>query len=119
MMRLDPESIRAVAEEVARLLMENATTVGAKQNLVDAHAIAHQLGRSPAWVRSHADELGAVRLGAGERPRLAFDPCEVAARVNALSTASPPPRRRQRRPSASPPTSGAERTLLPIRGVPA
>ena len=33
------------------------------------------------WVYDHADYLGAKRLGAGKRPRLRFDPTEVADRL--------------------------------------
>jgi hypothetical protein len=58
--------------------------------LVDAAELARELGTSRKWVYEHADELGAVALGSGPKPRLRFDP--VAAR-NALScSASRQPR---------------------------
>jgi hypothetical protein len=41
------------------------------------------------FIYANADELGAIRLGAGERPRLRFDPAVVRERwasVNALPT---------------------------------
>jgi hypothetical protein len=41
--------------------------------LVDAATLARELDVSRAWVYNHADELGAIPLGAGERPRLLFD----------------------------------------------
>ena len=41
--------------------------------LVDAGTLARELDVSRAWVDDHADELGAIPLGAGERPRLLFD----------------------------------------------
>ena len=49
------------------------------------------------FIYAHADDLGAIRLGAGPRPRLRFDPAVVRARwasVNAL----PPVARTRRRP---------------------
>ncbi|HEV7938644.1 MAG TPA: hypothetical protein VGP18_11575 [Solirubrobacteraceae bacterium] len=45
--------------------------------LVDASEIARRTGRSRWWVYEHAGELGAVRLGSGSRPRLAFWPSRV------------------------------------------
>lgn len=67
-------------------------------------AVARRLGRSREWVYRHADELGAVRLGVGERPRLGFHPARVAAlrrgglrrhqSVRSSLYTVPPPRRR-------------------------
>ena len=41
--------------------------------LIDAATLARELNVSRTWVYDHADELGAIPLGAGERPRLLFD----------------------------------------------
>jgi hypothetical protein len=41
--------------------------------LVDAGTLAALLGVSRRYVYEHADELGAVRLGGGAKPRLRFD----------------------------------------------
>lgn len=46
--------------------------------LIDASALAVELGVSRAFVYEHAAELGAMRLGSGPKARLRFDP--VAAR---------------------------------------
>jgi hypothetical protein len=49
------------------------------------------------FIYAHADELGAIRLGAGSRPRLRFDPAvvrELWASVNALPPVARPRRRR-------------------------
>jgi hypothetical protein len=54
-----------------------ALTPGRSGRLVDAVTLAGALGVSRAWVYEHRDELGAVRLGGGSRPRLRFD-LEVA-----------------------------------------
>ena len=50
-------------------------------------------------IYTHADDLGAIRLGAGARPRLMFDPTVVRKRwatVNALPAET---RTRRRRPT--------------------
>ena len=47
--------------------------------LIDASALAVELGVSRDWVYEHAAELGALRLGSGPKARLRFDP--VAARA--------------------------------------
>lgn len=41
--------------------------------LVDAQALADALGVRRETVYAHADELGAIRLGGGSKPRLRFD----------------------------------------------
>ena len=65
--RLDPESVEAVARRVAELLGgDNAA------DLVDAGELARLMGVSRDHVYRHADELGAVRMGEGSRPRLRF-----------------------------------------------
>src|SRR4051812_40819680 len=46
-------------------------------SLLDAAEIAQRCGVTRAWVYAHAAELGALRLGAGPRPRLRFDPAIV------------------------------------------
>ena len=93
LIRLDAVSIEAIAHRVAELL-------GDGRPLLDAAAVARQLGRSRAWVYQHAAELGAVRLGDGERPRLGFEP--------------PATKPKRRYTGASPKRQGDD--LLPIRG---
>ncbi len=48
--------------------------------LLTTTQIAIRLGRTPAWVRQHRTELGAIVLGSGPRPRLLFSP-EVVTRA--------------------------------------
>jgi hypothetical protein len=43
-------------------------------DLVTAAEIARQLNVSRDWVYAHANELGAIKMGAGPKPRLRFDP---------------------------------------------
>ena len=48
------------------------------ESLVDAAEIARFHAKTRSWVYEHAADLGAVRLGSGPRPRLAFSPTRVA-----------------------------------------
>ncbi|MGH2928181.1 MAG: hypothetical protein ACRDL8_08260, partial [Solirubrobacteraceae bacterium] len=91
-----------LAERLAVRLRE--LTPARAEPLVDAAEIARLHGKTRTWVYEHAGELGAVRLGSGPRPRLAFSPARVAERLQTvdnpttapLPEASPPRRRRQR-----------------------
>lgn len=90
--------------------------------LLTAAEVAEMLAVSRGWVYDHADDLGAVRLGSGRRPRLRFDAQGVLSALTSRSAgrgsgASKPPappgsdgRPRHRR-------SGTDTQLLPIRGV--
>ena len=51
------------------------------------------------FIYAHADELGAIRLGAGPRPRLRFDPAVVRERWASLNALPPIARPRRRRPT--------------------
>jgi hypothetical protein len=83
--------------------------------LVDAAALAQMLGVTRGWVYEHATELGAIRLGAGARPRLRFDPLRVEEALEG-AFAPGPSRRRRHRVRRTPRTNAVE--LLPIAGVP-
>jgi hypothetical protein len=60
--------VDALAERVAELLCPESA-----HRLVDAATLAGALGVDRSYVYAHADELGAVRLGGGSKPRLRFD----------------------------------------------
>jgi hypothetical protein len=107
---------------VERIALRVVELLRGEAPLLDAAAVGRRLGRSRDWVYRHADELGAVRLGDGERPRLGFDPARVAAYGASGSSAGRrtqdggndpvEPKRRRRRVSPN-----AQRDeLLPIRG---
>jgi hypothetical protein len=89
--------------------------------LVDAAEIARLHGKTRSWVYEHAGELGAVRLGSGPRPRLAFSPARVAERLEKVdkpATETPLPKtplRRRRRQRAGRTASGAP--LLHVRSL--
>jgi hypothetical protein len=96
---LDAATIRAIEREVARL-------TGPGGGLMTASEVAVAFHVTRGWVYAHADELGAIRLGDGPRPRLRFDPAVVTQRLQ--------PRRG--RISATPPSTpvGAGVSLLRI-----
>jgi hypothetical protein len=79
-LRLDPESIEALARRLAELLSPREPARPRRQ-LITAEEVAQWWGIGRRWVYDHADDLGARRLGGGRRPRLRFDPDEVAERL--------------------------------------
>jgi hypothetical protein len=78
--------------------------------LVDAKTIAWLTGMSSRWVYDHAAELGAIRTGAGTRPRLRFDPGLVRARLEQRSGSKPEPQAPTQASWRLPPAE-----LLPVR----
>ena len=119
-MRLDPESVEEVATRVAELLAPRFQPARAPhRRLLSAAEVSEWWGVERSWVYEHAGELGAIRLGAGRRPRLRFDPDLVAQRIAALAEgrrAPPQGRRRGGRRSRRISTGAAD--LLPLRGDP-
>lgn len=71
---LDPHTITEIAEQTARRFVELTQTKHPRGRLVDAATLADVLGVDRSYVYAHADELGAIRLGEGSKPRLRFDP---------------------------------------------
>jgi hypothetical protein len=59
-LRLDGESIEAIAQRVAELL--TGDQAGSDSRLIDAATLARHLGVSPAFVYRNATKLGAIRL---------------------------------------------------------
>lgn len=75
--RLDPESIETLARRLAEVLAE-AGTQRPRRELMTAEEVSRWWGVSRRWVYDNAKRLGARPIGAGPRPRLRFDPDEVA-----------------------------------------
>ena len=75
--RLDPDSIEALARRLAELL-GGAEARQPRRELISAEEVSRWWGVSRRWVYDNAKRLGARRLGSGPRPRLRFDPDEVA-----------------------------------------
>ncbi len=91
--RLDADSIDALARRLSELLAEREIRPP-ERGLISAAAVAERWGVSRRWVYDQAERLGARRLGAGSRPRLRFDPDEVAEQIGQ------PPVGRAARPNA-------------------
>lgn len=105
---------RALIEATARRVVEllNEEQAPPVSRLVDAAELARHLGVSRATVYDRADELGAVPIGDGRRPRLRFDLARALAAWTARQPepdAAEPVVPRRRKPSPSP-------SLLPVRG---
>lgn len=75
---LDPESVEAIARRLADLLGGAAEAERPRKQLLSAEEVSRWWGVSRRWVYDHAERLGARRLGTGSRPRLRFDPDDVA-----------------------------------------
>jgi hypothetical protein len=86
MVVLDSESIEAIARRVAQLLDERPT---APTGLVDATDLARLLGLARSTVYEHQHELGGIKLGEGDRPRLRFAPACVRSRMPLSRTVAP------------------------------
>jgi hypothetical protein len=111
--RLAPESIEALALRLSELLgppEEPVPAVEGERRMLTAAEVSRLWGVSRRWVYENARALGVRRLGDGPRPRLRFDPEEVAASGTGGSpitsteaaerwpagAATPPARRRRR-----------------------
>lgn len=68
--KIESRSIEAIARRVVELLRTEAQEQPAR--LTDAATLARELGVERDWIYSHANDLGAIRLG-GPRGRLRFD----------------------------------------------
>ncbi len=78
----DPDLVEAIAQRVVELIGDGARGE-ASARLIDAGAMARELGVERDWVYAHASDLGAIRLG-GPRGRLRFDPEVVKERLGDL-----------------------------------
>jgi hypothetical protein len=117
--RLHPDDVQAIAPRVVELLRDQPTAPTPR--LLDAAQVADMLGLSRDAVYVRADELGAVRLGDGKRPRLRFDPAKVAAALSARDdrkeSQPPAPTPQRRSPRRAPPSTVDGIPLLPVRGA--
>jgi hypothetical protein len=74
------------------------------------------LAVSEDWVRDHAAELGAIRVGDSSRGPLRFDSKKVAAAIDRRRDGRPQPARRPRRPGPRP-SGGVKLLPLPTEGA--
>jgi hypothetical protein len=104
-----PDLVEAIARRVVELL--DGRLPATEPPLLSALEVARHFGVGRKWVYEHAEELGAIRLGAGRRARMRFDPTVVAARLSRRRPPSIDARERKFASSAAP-------ELLPIYGRP-
>jgi hypothetical protein len=101
-------------ERLADLIADRLATRNDGE-LIDAGQLATRIGRTREIVYEHAQQLGAVRLGDGPRPRLAFRWPQVLDRLDDRPSPSSPTPPAARTPRSRP----AKRTtteLLPVKG---
>jgi hypothetical protein len=119
-----------VADLVAERVLERVTPLlgldSTAEELVDAREIARRTGRSRWWVYEHAPELGAIKLGTGSNPRLAFSPARVQAYLAACSEPRDPqpapsacPRNAAGAPSTRPQATSSYQSEGPVSNAPA
>ena len=76
------DSVEAVARRVVELLGDERP----RPRFVGTNQLANLFGVGADYVRRHAEELGARRLGDGEKARLRFDPDEAMARFERMTS---------------------------------
>jgi len=97
LVRLDPSTVERLAVRTAELLAERlGDTPPAERQLPELLTVAEVSawwGVHRGWVYEHARELGAIRIGAGQRSMLRFDAEQITRRL-----ARPPARPQADRP---------------------
>ena len=108
---LDPAVIEEIADRLSGAIVARVVELLRGQGLsprpsestawLDAQEVAQRLGVSREWVYEHADELGALRIGSGPRPRLRFPPQILGpgSRTTISAEAGGEPRNRRPKPS--------------------
>lgn len=83
-----------IAARVAESLAGPYEPQSAPSSLQTAAQLAARLGVSVRYVREHADQLGAIRIGSGTKPRLRF-PADAGAKLPDTVAAGSRPRPRR------------------------
>jgi hypothetical protein len=84
-------------EEIARRVAELvADRIREPLRLLDTRTVARMLAVSEEWVREHAAELGAIRVGDGPKGALRFDAARVRAALERRRLGRPKDRQRRR-----------------------
>jgi hypothetical protein len=106
------EEIEALAASIAPIVASEVArqVIGARREreFLDASELARALGVERDWIYEHQEQLGAIRLGKGPRPRLRFElmravqalddlPAARRARPAGVHQGVPVPRRRRAR----------------------
>jgi hypothetical protein len=82
--RLHPQTLERLAARTAALVAEHLARAQSRTDrpeLLTAAEVSAWWGVKRGWIYQHAEELGAIRIGTGERPRLRFDEAQVAQRL--------------------------------------
>lgn len=83
--RLHPDTVERLAARTAVLVAErlgrSQPASQQRQGLLTAAEVSEWWGLHRGWVYQHAQELGAIPITTGQRPRLRFDPEQVARRL--------------------------------------
>lgn len=93
---LTQEGTEEIARRVAELV---ADRIREPFRLLDTQTVARLLAVSDDWVREHAAELGAIRVGDGPKGALRFDATRVRAALERRRV-EPLKQSKQRRPPA-------------------
>ena len=104
---LTAADVEALASRVVELLRHESRLAGH----LDTAAVARMLGVSGDWVREHAAELGAIRVGDGPKGTLRFDVERVKRALDRRRLGSPGGSKRLR-PGPARRSSGVQ--LLPL-----
>lgn len=80
-------------ERLAKLIAAELASSQPAHQLLSADQLAARLGVSVRYVRDHATELGAIRLGTGSKKRLRFDPQHATEASEPVQTTAKPRRR--------------------------
>jgi hypothetical protein len=108
----DPSALTAAdVETIASRVVELLRHESRLAHHVDTTAVAKMLGVSSEWVREHAAELGAIRVGDGPKGALRFD-VECVKRALDQRRLGRPGRLKKRRPGPARRSPGVE--LLPL-----
>jgi len=114
-LKLTPGEIEAIVSRVGEILRSKAGGRPAPPppqpgpRLVTAAEVAQWCGVERSWVYAHAEQLGARKIGTGERPRLRFDLDEVSERIAALNGPQAARRTRSTAIAADPPRRSLSR----------
>ena len=109
------DPISALADQIAdRVVVKLGMRLGARPateqsrpaGLWTTRQVAAHYDVGVGFVYQHADELGCIRLGAGRRPRLRFDPRIVRERWPLVGDTLPEPARTTRRAGNTNPRRG-------------
>lgn len=109
---LTDADVEAVARRVVEILVEDSVPA---VSYLDTATVARMYSVGEDWVRAHAAELGALRVGDGPKGPLRFHVDRVAAAMERRRVTGPAREPRRRRPG---PRRGDSRNvqLLPLPG---